>query len=510
VRGKNKSLLLSRKNKHPLLTLIFLTLKFETMNKKYLLAVSLAIAAAACSKDDVYVGETDIAKVGAEQIQNIPFEDAAVLDSYSSDPKILSYKLARKLALVELAATDMDKEMGWEGNRLSPTPVVTYGFDNKPKFYDFIVLDAEGKAAGTLTAYARKSASTSIRAVSETVKDYSGLLSKAGGSASLFTDWAGNSYVGLRGKAGESPSGIADAATGQVAEGIKEIEGEQIIEELKATVLPNLLASDSEIGLPDDEAIDKEKYLEMLQSLDEQSVDAWVDSLAASLLKSQNGTEAFWSFIDEILPEVEQLDDDEIIDSSGKGLFSRIVSAIRRVFSGVDETKYYIPRYNKSNVSYRYKSDWCGPWVCGYIWYAYSGEDKYSTFEKYASTVGIYTIPGYVFRFLGKPMFPKEMALSMPIVSGGKIWIDPDLRFADYAAYDHIRYNKKPAIRLCTSNCEGHWTVACGAYQTGSYLWRTYYYLQKENKNNGSYKNPSSNGSYSQVDWWNPWLLVYD
>jgi hypothetical protein len=483
------------------------------MKKTYLYSITAAFAiaafAAACSKEDMYVGDTEIAKVNTEQIQNIPFEDVDILNSYSSDPKVLDYKLARKLALVELVATDMDKQMGWEGNRLSPTPVVVYGFDNTPKFYDFIVLDAEGKAAGTLTAYARKSASTSIREVSGAVKDYNGLLSKAGGSSSLFTDWAGNSYVGLRGKAGEAPSGVAASETGQLVEGIKEIEGEQIIDELKANVLPSLLSSDSEVAIPDGEVEDKERYRELLKSLDEQSVDAWVDSLAASLLKNQNGTEAFCSFVDEILPEVEQLDDDEIIDSSGKGLFSRLVSAIRRVFSCVDETKYYVSKYTTYRSPYRSGSDWCGPWVCGYIWYINSGEDKYSTFECYSSTVGIYTIPGYVFRFMGRPMFPREMALSMPIVSKGKIWIDPDLRFVDYAAYDHIRYNKKPALRLCTSSGEGHWTVACGTYQTGSYLWRTYYYLQKENKSS-DYKNPNDNKYYSQVDWWNPWLLVYD
>jgi hypothetical protein len=401
--------------------------------------------------------------------------------------------------------------MGWEGNRLSPTPVVVYGFDNKPKFYDFIVLDAEGKAAGTLTAYARKSACTSIREVSATVKDYSGLLSKAGGNASLFTDWAGNSYAGLRGKAGETPSSIVEAETGQVVEGVKEIEGEQIIDELKTNVLPNLLPSGSEIDFSDADVDDKERYRELLNSLDEQSVDAWMDSLAASLLKTQNGTEAFWSFVDEILPEVEQLEDDEIIDNSGKGLFSRIVSAIRRVFSGVDETKYYLSRYNKTyNAVTNSGSRWCGPWACAYILYVKTGQDKYNTFESYASTVGELGVRNYVLRLLGRPMTPVEMAWSMPIVSGGKIWIDPDLRFVDYAAYDQIRYNNKPALRLCSSGGGLHWTVAYGAYQTGNYLWRTYYYLQRDNSSRNNSISLTNASSYKQVDWWNPWMLVWD
>jgi hypothetical protein len=481
------------------------------MKTKYILAISLAIAAAACSKEEVYVGETEIAKVNAEQIQNIPFEDVDVLNSYSSDTKVLDYKLARKLALVELVATNMDKEMGWEGNRLSSTPVVIYGFDNKPKFYDFIVLDAEGKTAGTLTTYARKSSSTSIREVSETVKNYTGLLSKAGGNASLFTDWAGNPYVGIRGKAGETPSGIVEPETNQPVEGIKELEGEQIIDELKTSVLPNLLSS--EVDLTADAGPDKEKYQELLKSLDEQSVDAWVDSLAAALQQSQNSAEAFWNFIAGILPEVEQLDDDEIIDSSGKGLFSRLVSAVRRVFSGVDETKYYLSRYNRAYTPSTSSGNiWCGPWACGYILYIKTWQDKYNAFESYASTVGELGVGNYVLRLLGRPMTPAEMAWSMPIVSGGKIWIDPDLRFVDYAAYDQIRYNNKPALRLCSSGNGLHWKVAYGAFQTGNYLWRTYYYLQRDNNREIRNKvvDPTSSSYYSQIDWWNPWLLVWD
>jgi hypothetical protein len=474
----------------------------------------------ACQEDEIpsQIRETEISKVINEQVQNLPFESVSVLKEFDSYPEILDYALARKIAWVELASTEMDKAMSWEGNKLSSTPIVVYGFDNKPKFYDFIVLDAEGNAVGTLTVYARRSASTSIRAISSEIKDYSASLSKAGNDASLFVDWAGSSYVGIRGKADGSPTSIINAETGEIAEGIKEIEGKQIIEEMKA-ILPTLLAFDnSPASLRSSSADDEEqkKYDDLLNALKNQSTDALIDSMLVALLQDQNQTEAYWNFMTEFIPEIEQLDDEEIISDSGKGLFSRIVSAIRRVFSGVDETKYYLDRYAQRNKSYNPTTSgsvWCGPWVCGYIWYIKSGQDKYSSFESYASTVGELGILNFALRLLGRPMTPAEMAWSMPIVSGGKIRIDPDLRFVDYAAYDQIRYNKKPALRLCAKNSSLHWTVAYGAYQTGSYLWRTYYYLQHDNGSlfsRGGYKDPSVNSNYSQVDWWNPWLLVWD
>ena len=88
-------------------------------------------------------------------------------------------------------------------------------------------------------------------------------------------------------------------------------------------------------------------------------------------------------------------------------------------------------------------------------------------------------------------MTPGEMGRTMPIASNGKIWINPALCFADLFAYDQIKHYKKPAIRLCGSGGQLHWTLAYGAKQTGSWLWR-----------NG--------GNYTKVDWWNPWLMVWD
>lgn len=85
-----------------------------------------------------------------------------------------------------------------------------------------------------------------------------------------------------------------------------------------------------------------------------------VDSMLLALIVHQNNSEAYWNFITEFLPEIEQLDDDDIISDSGKGLFSRIVSAIRRIFSGVDEKKYHISRYVESGVYNQARSNnWC-------------------------------------------------------------------------------------------------------------------------------------------------------
>ena len=108
-------------------------------------------------------------------------------------------------------------------------------------------------------------------------------------------------------------------------------------------------------------------------------------------------------------------------------------------------------------------------------------------------------------------MTPGEMGRTMPIASNGKIWINPALCFADLFAYDQIKHYKKPAIRLCGSGGQLHWTLAYGAKQTGSWLWRNYYFLQIDNGAKVGVPGDNKNGgNYTKVDWWNPWLMVWD
>jgi hypothetical protein len=65
-----------------------------------------------------------------------------------------------------------------------------------------------------------------------------------------------------------------------------------------------------------------------------------------------------------------------------------------------------------------------------------------------------------------------------------------------------------------------HWTLCYGTYQTGSYFWRNYYYLQTDNdaKFGGDPKLDkwdldsynTLNTAWKQMDWYLPFLLVQD
>jgi hypothetical protein len=207
--------------------------------------------------------------------------------------------------------------MGWEGYRLSQIPVVLYGFDNKPKFYDFIVLNAESKPVGTITAYARKAASTIIKEVSPNIKDYGLLLSKAslgGNKASLFVDWTGNSYVGLLGKSDETPTSVVNVETGNVAEEIKELEGAEIIQELQKDMLPALLPQDFSIydNLTSEGNQELQEEIEASKTL---TLNVLVDSMKTTCQQDVENTKAFWTELETEVPNITEMNDDEILDA---------------------------------------------------------------------------------------------------------------------------------------------------------------------------------------------------
>lgn len=484
--------------------------------KKSIYTVSLAIFLIllySCSENEQFseIGQTTITTKDKDKSIYLPFEDLSILKGFESDPKILEYNRVRKLALLELIGTGFDEEMKWLGYRLSKIPIVLYGFDNKPKYYDFIVLDAENSPVGTVTVYARKTASTVIKAVSEEIKDYNSLLSKASinmDRASLFVDWAGNSYAGLLGKSGDQPIQAINIETGEIAESIEEIEGQQIITEMKKEVLPGLLPKDLSVFDDVEETEENKDLLEEVEAAKTLTVEVLADSMKVAYEQDIKNTEAFWTELESETSNINEIDDSEILDGNGKSIFSRL---FRRIFSGVDSKTRYLDRYvNSGSYSGASGTKWCGPWACGYVLYVKTSENKYKYFEDCASTYGELGILNFALRLFGRPMTPAEMSWSMPIASKGKVRISPFLWFTDFAAYDQIKHYNKPALRLCSKGSSLHWTVAYGTYQSGNYFWRNYYFLQQDNSSQGGYKNPNNKSNYSRVDWWNPWLMVWD
>jgi len=486
----------------------------------FLFYINITLIISSCSIEQSIsstISETVINRFNEEKLLDIPFEKEEVLKSFSGDPQILDYNTARKLALVEFLAVGFDVDMGWEGYKMNPIPVVIYGFDSKPKFYDFIVMDAEEQIAGTVSVYARRTATTVIRSISSSIKDYRTVFSKVGNfNGSLFEDWMEQSYVGLLGKAGDVPDFIINAATGEIAFDIKELEELEIIQALLNNDLYTSIFSFNNEGC---EQTTETIEIMLLEALEKQSVQV----------------EAFWTHINEFLPDIENIENEhEIIDSNGKFLsiiIKVVVKVISNLVNGLDSNPHFIPKYTDYSDSFRNTSDWCGPWAVSYLEWIRNGRtgDTYNKALTYAS------------KFLGwfaggEPLGSIGMNRALKEVSNDNMSISTIPIFDDKTIYNYIKDVKKPALLFCLvgdkkddsiakedkdkNNKSGHWKIAVGTRASGNTAFPTYYFLFHENKTRGrngigntisiTTNKRDSNNEYKTVEWWNPWLRVND
>lgn len=488
------------------------------MKKLIIFGVFLLLS---CSKNEQQVKDTSKEPFVQEKttisLSSIPFTRVEELNTFSEYPEIVDYQLARKLAFIELKETGFAEEMGWGSFTLSSTPIVIYNLKSIPRYYDYIVIDPEEKPIGTLRVNANRENSTLIKAVCSSITDYNRLLSKSlERTPSLFENWLGAQYVGLKGAIGEPPSQLIENNSGLSvsSDEIKELEGEEIIEYLLQNVYSQILPIEEKAfeTLPN-HFFEIDSVKAEIDYSKKITIEQVRDSMQSNLNDIRKNAKNFWYEIENNKEVFSQMTDEELV-TGGTKFWGRIIRVFRRIFSfRTDRNSTVIEKYERNIYNYP-RRGWCGPWVCGYIVYANQKIDKYSFFENCASTFGEFGEANVLLRFLGRPMTPAEMSWSMPIASLGRIRIEPSLYHRDMYAYDQIKNNKRPVILLCgvvdqKKRWNAHWTLAYGAKQTGSYLWRNYYFLQIDNgakiKTIGD-----SEKNYHQVDWWNAWLMVWD
>lgn len=455
-----------------------------------------AIFVMSCQKevfDEAEVTNQTIAKQNNNSFLNIPYSDSITLSKFNTDAEIVNYNLARKIALLELDASGFRQELEWEGYTLSKMPVTIYGFDSKPKYYEFIVKDAEGYEVGTVNIEARRKSGAIVNKLSKDIRDYNSLFSKSGDGMQLMADWSGNIYMGIVGKSGEEPSTVVNTETGEQVEGMRELTDEEILDEVcdlfTTQALENNFALDSISN--DSVRIDLENEIKA-------DIEAQKDSLELEMEFEHLQRDAYWEAIDEYADSLMLISDEEIVEKSSKFL-GRLW---RRITGKNSNGKYAIPEY-AGNLNYN-RGGWCGPWAMNWIYNTKKGGNKYSHFESWASTMGPV---GWVCRTAGaKPMFPKEMNVSMGIATKYSIWVNPWYSSGRYNAFDHIKHKKNPIVILTTSGNQMHWKVGYGTYRSGNWWWYNYYFACQDN---GSL-NISSSNTYMKASWFMLFLKVYD
>jgi len=469
--------------------------------KKVLLLMGV-LTLLACQKKEFLepeVSKSSIEKNAKAEDLSFPFATEEELSFFKSNPKVLHYEKARKVALLEMQLTNYIEEMNWNGFHLSEKPIVIYDLASVPKYYDYIALDSENEPIGTVRVTATKEKNTVLQSLFSKTFNYNEMLSKSSVThPSFFIDWKGTEFVGQKSKSGEAPMQLIATESGNLIpqSEVKEPNNQEIIDALVNEVFSDFYTKDEKIA----------QQLQ-LQGIEKINVNGVRDSLQRSLLESEEGAAAFWEDIDEVEGELLQTSDEEIVNTNSK-FFGRIRRWFSRKILKTDETPYIIHKYNEKRYSYREFArgkDWCGPWVCGYIYWVKYGIDAYDDFLAYATTRGEGIIPAGIFKkFEGRPMTPDEMYIAMRDISRGDMSISSSYNFKDATAYNHIK-SMRPAIRLCGVAGELHWTLAYGAKKTGPVVWRKYEFRQIDNG-----AKIKDRETFTSTEWWNIWLGVWD
>lgn len=411
---------------------------------------------------------------------SVPYADSAELQQFAGDAQIVDYKLARKLALIQLYTSDRIKTQKWENYKLSERPVVVYGFDNKPMFYDFFMCDASAVEKATVSVNARKSASVIIKTFGNHVDNYA--TTKSGGQQ-LYADFAGVRYRGAATKSGNINSAV-NLSTGEVVNNLEPLNDDQMMLLMETELLPQMYQ-------------DPELLAHHLSAMKQRLADHKAKSQAMWSFVAQNQT-----FVDTVsdvgiaLMRIGDLPngfDDEGNGGSGGGTpggsggGGGTPSWMADIQYGPEDIAYLKNFENKHQSQER--DGWCGPWVISYILEsAYGGESNAVFNEEGAMDAG---------RFNQDLKYYSNDRCSIDL-SGSSEW----------EAYWDVRQKATCSLRL-TAVGGYHWTCIYGAKRDEEWSGATsYYFLQADNGAlirtpwNSVYRDPMNQYSYEDIYWY--------
>jgi hypothetical protein len=183
-----------------------------------------------CTNEDLYVGDTTISPLSSNVavISDVPFADEQTLAEVAANPTVISYIIARKLAMVEMELS-IKESMNWHGARLSEKPVVVYDGKSNAKYYEFIVINQQNQKLGTVTTCAQKEANAVVACILPFVRDYSEIVTKGVNYKLINGGYPSRLLLGIPGKSGEEPSAVIDAETGETVTSVPSGDAQDVI-----------------------------------------------------------------------------------------------------------------------------------------------------------------------------------------------------------------------------------------------------------------------------------------
>lgn len=303
-------------------------------------AITLTLTISCNNMDDLLqIGKTSITNANTVANDNVPYTDTTTLKTISKTKGYVDYKVAHKLVLIQMNMS-INKQMNWNGTKLSQLPVVVYDAKSNPKYYEFIVKKQDGTPIGTVTAAAKKEVGASVAYTLPYVRDYNYVSSKGAVFKMISAGYPNHILVGVISKGGDTPSGTIDPSTGQ------SVNADTILTE-DAQGAITAVKNMSQVTL-DSLHTDAGTLISGIQQKDQQN---------------QQQANDYWAMVDTLNANIANMSDDSInsIINTGKGFESYTVSDIH-ILS---------PYINNPGLLSTYWQGWCGPSAIAMIYRAY-------------------------------------------------------------------------------------------------------------------------------------------
>jgi len=235
----------------------------------------------------------------------------------------------------------IDKQMNWNGTKLSKFPVVVYDAKSNPKYYEFIVKKQDGTPIGTITAAAKEEVGASVAYLLPYVRNYNFVSSKGAAYKMISDGYPNHILVGIPGKGGNSPTGVFDPATGQ------SVYADTVITEDAQGMIANL----------------NNQPQEYFDSLKVSKADL-IDGLKQKDLQNQQEANDYWTMVDTLNAAISNLSDDSI---------ASIINTDKGFISYTHSDQFILPPYVKTpDLKATRWAGWCGPSTIAMIYRAYN------------------------------------------------------------------------------------------------------------------------------------------
>lgn len=428
--------------------------------KNTILAISFsALALNSCSK-------ANCTEAPGPPSNNITYATKLQLDEFADDSTIVDYLFARQIAMVDMTTNKTFEQYGWGGCTLSSKPIIIYYFDNKPLYFDFIVLDGADMPRGSISVHARKTEVMQIAQVWQDVSQYGAIDTKSDSDIVFFADKSDNHrYIANRSLTRSSTFSGKDIQTGEIISGLTPMTDQDIVQLFHTEILQ--------------------------QTENQQSTDSIVESMTNRIAQWQKVADLFWKMAYENKDAIASFETTQTYTDNLERMFKNIIESANALDPGVQpdtevESVPKPPTYKRVDLTlsqnYNKKLTWlkefekksktygeggfCGQWACAFIVGAYG--------YKYIPTDSI------LFEIGKGPMRVRDLNRVLGRYSNNYLGVYRTERSA-WDVYWFLKQDKTPSFRLTTSHGQFHWTIIYGCYRVKRWITTNYYFLQIDN-----------------------------